>query len=344
VLALGCSSGSAGSAGPDGAAPGDAPPMTADAPLPARLEVDKTQLEFMVPVGQVTSTPVMVWNRGGQDSGRPIVTVSGDGFYGSNEWCGEAGIRAGSSCRIEIGFRPMAPGTRMGTALLQGMPGGTISLSLIGQTFAAASLSLSSTQLTFPDTPIGAMSGSMALVLTNPGDQPLADVGLELRDRLNFALTTTCGGRTLAAHEHCDSSVVFTPGDRGTKRTTLTITAGRETRTVDVTGTGLSPAELVISPASTMLPASVGQSSLHERIYIGNAGEVPTGPITVKLSGSDPTEFETMTNCGPPLVTASACEVSVVFKPKSAGLKSASLVATSTPGGEVTASLTGDAR
>jgi hypothetical protein len=318
--------------------------LPADAQLPARLEVDKTQLEFMVPVDQVTSTPVMVWNRGGQDSGRPIVTVSGDGFYGSNEWCGEAGIRAGSSCRIEIGFRPMAPGTRMGTAVLQGMPGGTISLSLIGQTFVAASISLSSTQLTFPDTLIDTMSGSMALVLTNPGDQPLANVGLELRDRLNFALTTTCGGRTLAAHERCDSSVVFTPRARGVQRTTLTITAGRETRTVDLTGTGVSPAKLLVSPASARLSAAVGQSSFSERIYVNNVGGVPTGPIAVKLSGVDATEFETMTNCGPTLVTASACEVSVVFKPKSAGLKTASLVATSTPGGEATASLTGDAR
>jgi hypothetical protein len=134
-LAFGCSSGDPAEA--DGAAP-DALPSLPDAPPPARLETNRTEVELMTAIGRATWAPVLIWNHGGQDSGRPVVTVTGDWFSSMNESCGEAGIRAGGSCVIQIGFEPKGPEMKTGTAVLQGMPGGTVSLMLIGRPVPAA--------------------------------------------------------------------------------------------------------------------------------------------------------------------------------------------------------------
>jgi len=53
--------------------------------------------------------------------------------------CGEAGIRAGGRCVIEIGFESKGPETKTGMAVLEGMPGGTVSLTLIGRPVPAVS-------------------------------------------------------------------------------------------------------------------------------------------------------------------------------------------------------------
>lgn len=132
LLALGCSASSSGSL--EGGAPSDAgDTLPADAPLPARLALDRNQLELMAAIGRSTSMQVAVLNLGELDSGRPVVTVTGEGFSAENDSCGEAGIRAGGSCLVYISFQPTGPGTKMGMAVFQAMPGGTVSLPLLGR-------------------------------------------------------------------------------------------------------------------------------------------------------------------------------------------------------------------
>src|SRR5690242_17624333 len=141
-------------------------------------------------------------------------------------------------------------------------------------------------------------------------------------------MTTTCRG-TLAAHGTCECSVVFAPKTRGAVRSSLDISSGGETRTVDLTGKGVFGAQLAASPLALKLSAAVGQSSVVERVIVGDAGEAQTGPLEVRLSGPDAAEFAIMSNlCPGSLLGDATCEVLVVFKPTGAGLKTASLVAT----------------
>jgi hypothetical protein len=94
-----------------------------------------------------------------------------------------------------------------------------------------------------------------------------------------------------------------------------------------LTGNGVSPASLTVSPASVGFDAvAVGSASREVYLTVTNRGQSPTGALAMSLTGGAAASFAISSNECPTILDASSwCYVGVTFKPSSLGPASATL-------------------
>jgi hypothetical protein len=95
-----------------------------------------------------------------------------------------------------------------------------------------------------------------------------------------------------------------------------------------LSGSGLSPAALGVSPAALPLGSVVlGQSSGQGSLTYTNSGDVSTPALAVVRGGADPTQFviDADTCSGIALAAGTTCSVTVRFVPTGAGSRSATV-------------------
>ena len=92
---------------------------------------------------------------------------------------------------------------------------------------------------------------------------------------------------------------------------------------------------LSVSPMSIdMGTVAVSSTSMATTVTIKNSGFGESGSISAIVSGTSAAEFTVQNGCTT-LAGGGTCVVSVVFKPTTAGAKTANLVVTGSPGGTV---------
>jgi hypothetical protein len=209
-----------------------------------------------------------------------------------------------------------------------------------------AKLTVSPTSHNFGSAVVGTNSSSQSFAITNTGESTSGTLAASVvgTDPADFAIDAdTCTGGTLAAGAACSVSVHFAPTAVGTRKATLSVTAAPGgTVTLTLQGTG-GAAQLALSPTSHGYGSvAVGTDSPAQTYTLTNTGAGPSGPVAVTLAGANPSAFsETSDTCGAVLPAGSSCAVSIVFIPTAIGADTATLTASATPGGTVSASLTG---
>lgn len=140
---------------------------------------------------------------------------------------------------------------------------------------------------------------------------------------------------------HCTVEVLFRPTSLGSKIGSLSVSVGGRTVSASLSGTGIAPAQLAISPAQQVLSGVPGTVGPPVVFTIANIGEVATGAVAVALAGPNRSDFKFISNgCLPPLAMGASCQVSVALSTVAAGAKSAQLIASSPWGGNAVAFLT----
>jgi len=117
------------------------------------------------------------------------------------------------------------------------------------------------------------------------------------------------------------------------------------TTSAALTGNGVAPAQLAISPTTNAYPDTTANTASTDVTFtVSNSGGATTGTLATALSGADPTQFVISTdNCvGTTLAPAATCTILVHFTPTTTGAKAASLDVTATPGGSASATLGGN--
>jgi hypothetical protein len=160
-----------------------------------------------------------------------------DYVYSTN--CGGT-LRVGSSCRINVSFRPTASGVRTATLQINDSdPTSPQTVSLTG-TGVQAVAALSPGSYAF-GTVVRRQSSSFAFTLSNSGTAPLAinRIAITGVNRTQFSQTNNCGN-SLGAGLSCTITVRFTPSQRGTSNATLSVTdnAPASPQTATLTGVG----------------------------------------------------------------------------------------------------------
>jgi hypothetical protein len=200
---------------------------------------------------------------------------------------------------------------------------------------------LSVTALSFPNVAVGQLSAVQTVALTNSGSVPLIAIAISASGA--FQQTNDCT-INLAANSSCAISVQFYPGATGSQTGTLSITdtARTQPETVALSGTGLAPPALVVSPASLAFVAqTVGQPGLSQAVTVSNTGGAPLANVGFQMNGLFPGSFSYgSTTCGATLANGSSCTVQVTFAPTTAGRATASLVVSSSTSGVVPVSVT----
>jgi hypothetical protein len=250
--------------------------------------------------------------------------------------CG-ATLAGGASCQVLVEFAPTTGGTAAG-ALIFTDSAGTQSVALYGTGQAAATDTLSPTSLSFAATLVGQTSAAQTVSLTNSGGLTLQSINISVSGP--FQQTNTCG-TALAGGASCSISVLYAPTAAGGQTGALTVADAMQTQTVALTGTGLSPPVIGVSPAVLNFGAqSVGTTSAAQTLTVSNTGGTAMGTLSFTLGGAAASSFILgATTCSATLNPGSSCIIPVSFAPQSAGGAVASLAISSATAGVAAISL-----
>ncbi len=326
----------------------------------ATLTIDPTSKSFnQVTVNQPATASFVVTNQGGVATAAPTVVVAGAttadaGQFsiptGSNKCT--AAIMPNSSCTISVQFMPTATGTKNGSlTVTAGAATATATLTGIG--IAPGKLSLSPLNQDFGPVAQGAKGTAVVFTVTNTGASPTGTLQATIVGTTEFQLMAdNCSTKTLGVPGSCTVSVVFAPTTAAPSGTLqIVATNPADSTSAGLSGTGLAPAKLTISPTSASFNDVVINPATPQNVSftIRNTGGVAAGTgtgLAAMISGTDAADFSVVTslsNCTGTLAANTSCTVVVAFAPKTvANSKTASLNVTGTPGGPVVAALGGN--
>jgi hypothetical protein len=244
--------------------------------------------------------------------------------------CGDS-ITANSACALAVTFSPARAGAILGTLTITDDAGShSVVLSGTGATSPTGDLSTSS--IVFPSTIVGQISTPVVVTLTNNGDLPLNAISTATSK--GFQVSTSCGG-SLGAHANCAINVAFAPSSAGIQTGTLTVSDAIRDQSISLSGTGLQPPMIEVSPTHIeFLTQAVGTSSAPASLRISNAGGAPMSNVGVQITGPSAASFSWSANtCGVTLSDGSSCTLQVKFTPASAGQSAAMLTVSSSTSG-----------
>src|SRR4051812_9770443 len=232
-------------ASPAIAAPGDFT-VSGPASFPAAVAVGKSATQTYT----VTNHTASAWEFGGIGfppnglsdfswSVNPFITCPSSGTSGI--------IAAGETCTIGVVFTPNSAGVHSFNFQLNFFPpaGGFANQANIQPVSATAydvSLSLAPGGLAFPDQPLGSIGPAQAVTVTALHPSTTVSGARVTGAALNDFLISNdgCSQTTLAATgDHCTIWLRSIPSALGPRHAALTVSAGAETETVDLTGNGV---------------------------------------------------------------------------------------------------------
>ena len=311
---------------------------------------DFGSVQQMMPGG---SQIFSVQNTGQATTGALTTTLAGDdspNFSIAANSCNGHMLMTGDSCSVTVQFAPVTTGTQAGELDGRGAIGETGVAQLSGLSLANASITIDPTTKSFNQVTVN-QSASASFVVTNLGGvatavPTVAVAGVTSADAGQFAIPTGSNGCTaaIAAGDGCMITVRFTPTATGVKNGTLTVTAGTGAMsTATLTGTGIAPGKLSISPLNqdfgSLLQGSKGTTPVN--FTVTNTGASPTGTLQASIVGS--TEFQIMADtCSQKtLGVPGSCTVDVIFAPTAAAPSGTLQIVAMTPADSTSAGLTG---
>ena len=184
---------------------------------------------------------------------------------------------------------------------------------------AAPKVQLSSSSLTFATQLLKTTSAAKVVTLTNTGAATLTISSIAASG--DFKETNTCGSAVIAGAK-CTISVTFMPTAVGTRTGKVTITdnAVGSPQSVALTGTG---SEVKLSATSITYPTVVlGTTSVRSAI-LTNLGATALSITGIAVGGTNSTDFLESNNCGTSVAAGKTCTITLTFKPKAIGTRTA---------------------
>jgi hypothetical protein len=192
-------------------------------------------------------------------------------------------------------------------------------------------LAATPTTRTYPSTVVGQTAAAATYTIQNIGPAPTgvlsaSFIGTGTTQFAIVAATNGCGV-SLSVNATCTLQVTFTPTTAGAKAATLVLTgAPGGTIGIPLTGTGLQPAVLAVTPTTQDYgTVGVGLASPAVTYTVKNTGGTTTAPVA--LTSSDAAFVVSGSTCDV-LALNQTCTFNVTFRPSAIATKSATLTAT----------------
>ncbi len=235
-------------------------------------------------------------------------------------------VASSTGCTVSITFTPTASGTRTGTFNLID-DAGTQTASLTGTGTAPATDALSPLALTFVPQQLTTASTPQTITVTNSGDVALTLIAAQITTG-DFSVVNACGN-SLNPHSSCAISVTFQPTTVGPATGTLTVSDQYRTQTIPLTGTGVAPPGVSLSPTyGITFPATgLGITALSPIVTLTNNGGQPLVINTTTVTGDFVIVPGTST-CPATLAVAAACTLQLAFTPTAGGPRTGTLTLT----------------
>ncbi len=255
-----------------------------------------------------------------------ISSIATTGDYTQSNNCGGS-LNAGTSCSINVSFKPTATGTRTGTlSVTDNASGSPQTVALVGSGIAPAA-ALSPASLTFANQLVGTTSAAQSVTLSNPGSAPL-NIS-QIATAGDYTQTNNCGA-SLDAGTSCTINVSFKPTNTGTRSGTLSVTdnATGSPQKAALTGTGVIPAVNLAPTSLNFGKIPVGTTSAPMSVTLSNTG---TGTLLISsmaLTGPNPVDYAQTNNCGGSVDPGANCTITITFTPGTTGNRNATLATT----------------
>ena len=199
---------------------------------------------------------------------------------------------------------------------------------------------------------IGTTSGPRTVQLTNNGQttaSPLTGT-VTGADASHYLISDGCNGVALAPGASCDLVLRFAPTTGGTKNAVVSYTGPVTLAPITITGVGVSPASLSITPSVVQNDGSraIGDADTSVTTFTvsNGVGTSPTSAIT--FTTNNPANFtlsQADSTCAlngtQTLNPGTNCTVGVFFNPTQLGAQSGGFTASATAGGMVTGLMSG---
>ena len=315
--------------------------LTGAGDAPAMIVLDPISESFgTVTLGSSSSPPlnITISNTGGVQATLQTPAVSGDFMISANT-CG-ATLAPSTGCTVALVFTPTASGVRNGTLSVSDSAG-TQTAALNGVGASSATDSLSPLSLAFAPQQVLTMSPTQLVTLTNTGDNALTLIAVQVSGG-SFTAANGCGV-ALAGRSSCTIAVASVPVAVGPTSGVLTVSDQFRSQTVTLTGSGLAPPGVSLSPPAGLMFAATGVTltSAPQTLTLSNEGGLPLAVSGITVTGdfSVPSASNT---CGSVVPAGSACTLQVVFTPTASGVRMGSFsVADSAAGAPQAAPLQG---
>jgi hypothetical protein len=269
-------------------------------------------LELAATVSNTSSTSIPITS----------LTITGPFAIATNS-CGATALAASATCQIQVSFNPASAGPVTGTLTMVDVSG-TQSIQLTGTGLSAATDALSATSLSFPATQTGLQSSQQTVTLTNSGGVQLTAISVSVSS--GFNVTNNCATQ-LAANSSCALQVQFAPVAAGALNGVLTVSDSLRTQTVALSGAGLAPGVIGVSPASlTFANQQPGVASAPQTITVTNTGGATIANLDFAFTGTASAGYSLGTvTCGAALDAGASCTAQVVFTPSCVGSAASAL-------------------
>jgi hypothetical protein len=305
------------------------------------LSISETVIDF----GDVQLNTASPWmNSKMINSGFHILNIQNSTLGGANpDQFGEGGncgptLDGQSSCTNQFNFLPTKLGPLTATFSItdDASPNPqTITLKGNGipqQNQPQAVLTPSS--VPFGDQTVNTTSSTHVVTLSNPGTATLHITSITLTgaNPSNFGLTNGCGV-TLDPNQSCNLSVNFTPNATGPFSATITVVddAKDSPQSVSLSGNGVAQqtAQAVLTPQGLSFGNQrVGTNSSAHVVVLSNPGNATLNITGIGLAGPNASSFSLMSGCGSTLAAGNSCNLTITFKPVTAGPLSAAIIVT----------------
>lgn len=301
------------------------------------------------------ASQIIVQNTG---SGSGPVTISSVAIGGTgashftiaNDGCTNATLNTQfDNCTFDVTFTPTSTGAKSATITILSNDPVSRTVTLTG-TGVNPQLTVSPTSIGFGNKQTGTTSMATQVFVQNTGSGSgpigIGVLSITGAGASQFVIENDgCSNATLTTQfDNCRFDVAFSPTSAGAKSATITIPSNDPvSRTVTLTGTGVSP-QLSVSPNSIGYGSlGVGATSTPQTVFVQNSGS-GGGPVTINSIMSNSSQFTVgVDECSGVTLTTTFdnCSFEVVFAPTSSGAKSGLVSISSTDPVTRTVSLTG---
>lgn len=296
------------------------------------LAIGPASLSFnTVQVGSTSAALAVTLTNAGTSTVSIANVAATPPFAVASNVCSASALAPNSACQIRVTFTPIVAGLVTGVLSVTDS-GGVQTVQLNGTGASGPSDTLAPTSLVFPSTASGQISAAQSVTISNSGGFPLHVAAITAS--ANFQQSSNCLGG-VPPQSSCAIGVQFAPAQTGSLSGTLTIVDDLGTRTVALSGIGLQPGALSVTPASLSFPQQQSSTaSAPQTITLTNRGGTAVAGLDFQFAGPAASSYSIpATTCGTLLNAASSCSVQIVFTSPSTGPISAVLnISSSTPG------------
>jgi hypothetical protein len=292
----------------------------------ATILLDPITLSFTSTNVGATSAPqnITISNTGGVTATLQSPGVTGDFILSANT-CNST-LASNAGCTVSIEFQPTASGTRTGTLSITDSVGTqTATLTGVGQ--LPATDMLSPLSLAFAAQQLNTASASQQVTLTNSGDSSLLLIAAQITSG-DFTVVNSCGN-SLSGHSTCSLLVAYVPKNVGAETGVLTVSDQYRSQTVALSGTGVAPPGVSLSPYSTVAFAAtgVGITAMPQIVTLTNNGGLPLTIQSIAVTG-DFAIVAGSNTCGSSVAVNAACTLQIVFAPTASAARTGTFTVT----------------